>query len=69
MLNSPVAMNEEMGKSEEVRANQQSDLIRSNSRNIQRRQVAAFWLVFWFILALVSLFFWMIRLLGFLSFA
>ena len=59
-------MNEEMGKSEEVRANQQSDLIRSNSKNIQRRQVAAFWLV---ILALVSLFFWMLRLLGLFSFA
>lgn len=61
-------MKEEMGKNEEVRANQQSERIRTSPKNLVRRQVAAFWIVFWFFLALVALFFWLLRLLGWIDF-
>lgn len=56
-----------MGKSEEVITRQQTSKVmnsRANPRNIPRRQVGAFWVILWLILALVALCLWMLRLLG-----
>lgn len=63
-------MREEMGKSEEVIAQQQASKVmnnRGNTRNVPRRQVSAFWIILWFILALIALTLWMLRLLGILQ--
>ena len=70
VLNSLLSMREEMGKNEEVIAQQQASKVmnnRGNTRNAPRRQVSAFWVIFWFILALISLSLWMLRLLGIIS--
>ena len=59
-------MREEIGKNEEVVARQQSSKVmnnRSNPRNIARR-VSPFWVIFWLMLALLSLSAWLLRLLG-----
>lgn len=63
-------MREEMGKNEEVIAQQQASKVmnnRGNPRNVPRRQVSAFWLIFWFILALISISLWLLRLLDVVS--
>lgn len=70
VLNSPVSMREEMGKNEELIAQQQASKVmsnRGNARNASRRQVSAFWIILWFILALASVSLWMLRLLGLVS--
>lgn len=61
-----------MGKNEEVVAQQQISKVKShraNPQNIPRRYVGAFWVIFWFALALISLFLWLLRLLGIVSFS
>ena len=65
-----MAMREELGKDEEVVARQQTSKVmrhRDNPQNFPRRFVGAFWIIFWFILALISLSLWMLRLLGVIS--
>lgn len=63
-------MREEMGKNEEVIAQQQASKVmnnRGNTRNSPRRQVGAFWVIFWLVLALISMSLWLLRLLGIIS--
>lgn len=58
---------EELGKDEEVVARLQSSKVmshRDNPKNIPRRCVGAFWVIFWFVLALIFLTLWLLRLLG-----
>lgn len=60
-------MREELGKDEEVVARQQTSKVmsqRDNPRNTQRRYVGAFWIILWYLLALVALSLWLLRLLG-----
>ena len=57
-------MHEEMGKSEDVLTNVQSDKIRNGGQNTQHRCVSSFWVVFWCMLTLLSVTLWMLRLLG-----
>lgn len=60
-------MREEMGKNEEVIAQQQASKVmnnRGNAQNVPRRQVGAFWVIFWLVLALLSMGLWLLRLLG-----
>lgn len=60
-------MREELGKNEEVVAQQQASKVmnnRGNTRNAPRRQVSALWIIVWFVLALVALSLWLLRLLG-----
>ena len=57
-------MHEEMGKSEDVLTNVQSDKIRNGGENAQHRCVSPFWVIFWCTIALVSITLWMLRLLG-----
>lgn len=62
-----MGMREELGKDEEVVARQQTSKVMSNRDNLQnvpRRYVGAFWVVFWFILALISLSLWLLKLLN-----
>lgn len=58
-------MREEMGKNEDLVARQQASKMmnnRANPRNIPRRQVGAFWIIFWFVLALIAIVLWLLRL-------
>lgn len=67
VVNLIASMREEMGKNEEVIAQQQASKVmnnRGNTRNAARRQVSAFWVILWFILALISISLWLLRLLG-----
>lgn len=68
MLNSMHGtMREEMGKNEDVVARLQTSKVmnnRANLRNTPRYHVSAFWVVFWFVLALLAIFLWLLRLLG-----
>lgn len=60
-------MREELGKDEEVVARQQSSKVmsrRDNLKNTPRRYVSAFGIIAWYILALLALSLWMLRLLG-----
>lgn len=60
-------MREEMGRNEEVIAQQQASKVmnnRGNPRNVARRHVGAFWVLFWLFLALISVSMWLLRLLG-----
>ena len=60
-----------MGKNEEIVAQQQTSKVKShraNPQNIPRRYVGSFWVIFWFVLALISLSLWMLRLLGYVQF-
>ncbi len=61
-------MHEEMGKSEDVLTNVQSQKVKYGGRNEQRRVVSAFWVIFWCALALLSMALWMLRLLGLVNF-
>ncbi len=61
-------MHEEMGKSEDVLTNVQSEKVKSGGRNAQRRVVNAFWIILWCALALISMALWMLRLLGVVNF-
>lgn len=66
----PVSTKEEMGKNEDVVAQQQASKVqntRGNPRNTARRQVGAFWVVFWLSLALISMTLWLLRLLNLLE--
>lgn len=59
-----------MGKNEEVVARQQTSKVmshRDNPQNIPRHYVGPFWVVFWFILALIALALWLLRLLGYIQ--
>lgn len=63
-------MREELGKNEDVVARQQSSKVmshRDNPQNLPRRYVGAFWVIFWFILALAALTLWLLRLLGYVQ--
>lgn len=63
-------MREELGKNEDVIARQQASKVmsnRSNTQNVSRRHVGAFWVIFWFILALGAISLWMLRLLGYVQ--
>lgn len=61
-------MHEEMGKSEDVLTNAQSERVKSGSRNVQRRIVSSFWVIFWCSFSLLSMVLWMLRLLGVVNF-
>lgn len=59
-------MNAELPKNEEVVFSQQNRKVvesRGNAKNRPRRLVSAGWLIFWLMLALVSLNLWLLRLL------
>lgn len=65
-----MAMREELGKDEEVVARQQTSKVmshRDNPQNFPRRYVGAFWVIFWFVMALLSLSLWLLRLLGIIA--
>ncbi len=57
-----------MGKSEDVLTNVQTKKVRYVGRNVQRRVVSSFWVIFWCALALLSMSLWLLRLLGLVSF-
>lgn len=61
-------MHEDMGKSEDVLTNVQTKKVRYVGRNVQRRVVSSFWVIFWCALALLSMSLWLLRLLGLVSF-
>ncbi len=63
-------MKEELPRNEEVIFDRQISLVvdnQGNTENKQRRYVRAGWLIFWLLLALVSLCLWLMRLLGVLN--
>lgn len=63
-------MREEMGKNEEVIAQQQASKVmnnRGNTRNTPRRQVGAFWVILWLMVALISMTLWLLRLSGIIN--
>lgn len=60
-------MNAELPKNEDIVFKQQNTKVinsRGNARNRQRRYVSAPWLVFWLLLATLSLSLWLLRLLN-----
>ncbi len=60
-------MNEELPRNEDsifTRQNQQVKANRGRTRNRQRRYVSAAGIVFWMLLAAVSLHLWILRMLG-----
>ena len=59
-----------MGKNEEVIAQQQASKVmnnRGNTRNTPRRQVGAFWVILWLMVALISMTLWLLRLSGIIN--
>ncbi len=63
-------MNEELPKNDEVIFDRQNATVKENqgnTKNTQRRYVPAGWVIFWLLLALVSLSLWLMRLLGTIS--
>lgn len=63
-------MREEMGKNEEVIAQQQASKVmnnRGNTRNTPRRQVGACWVILWLMVALISMTLWLLRLSGIIN--
>lgn len=65
-----MTMRAELPKNEDVVFRQQNEKVvqsRGNAENRQRRYVSAPWLVFWLLLALLSLSLWLARLLHFIE--
>ncbi len=63
-------MREEMSSNEDVIFNRQNARVvtnRDNPVNLQRRHVTPGWIVLWYLLALVSVCLWLLRLLGVVS--
>lgn len=60
-------MNEELPRNEDSIFNRQNQRVKENrgrTRNRQRRYVSASGIIFWMLLAAVSLHFWILKLLG-----
>ena len=60
-------MREELGKDEEVVARQQTSKVmsrRDNLKNVPRRYVGSFSIIAWYLLALIAISLWLLRLLG-----
>ncbi len=64
MLSCPRVMREELKKNEDIVFNHQNARVKMNLPNQARRYVHAGAVVAWLLLALASLFLWLIRLMG-----
>ncbi len=61
-----MALNEDMGTSEDVMTNRRSDKIRQSAHNSTRNHISSLRIVILFSLALVALALWLLRLSGLL---
>ncbi len=62
-----MALNEDMGTSEDVMSSRRSDKIRLSAQNSTRSHVSAFRVIVLSLLALIALAFWLLRLTGILT--
>ena len=60
-------MREELPKNVDVVDEQQADKLLREHKNARRGVVSRKWVLAWYLLALISLFLWLMQLLGYIS--
>lgn len=60
-------MREELPKNVDVVVEQQADKLLREHKNSRRGAVSRKWVLAWYLLALISLFLWLMQLLGYIS--
>ena len=60
-------MREELPKNVDVVVEQQADKLLREHKNSRRGVVSRKWVLTWYVLALISLFLWLMQLLGYIS--
>lgn len=65
--NAPAHMREELPKNVEVVVQQQAGKLLRDQKNARRCGVSRGWVITWYLLALISLCLWMLKLLGYLN--
>ena len=61
----PARMREEVPKNVDVVAEQQACKLQRDQKNARRCGVSRAWVITWYLLALISLCFWLLKLLGY----